>query len=200
MKEIIIKTPQQARSRLKYAAILAACPRVLEEHGYKGSTTARIALEADVGIGTFYDYFSCKQAVYIAYLDNRLNLALENVYLKAQNKNLNAFLLLKELVRAGVDFAYDERDIIKLAFTHFSSDLHLINLEQSKNQLLTIGLAFVDTYQDELVHKDPELIMYTLTNLLLGFQFRIVAMPDNRFSRDTIAEEIAEIIRGYLLS
>ena len=51
-----------------------------------------------------------------------------------------------------------------------------------------------------LVIKDRniELMIYSLTNIVLGFQFRIVLMPDERFSRDDIIDEITSIVSGYI--
>ncbi|NRB39459.1 MAG: TetR/AcrR family transcriptional regulator [Pseudomonadales bacterium] len=200
MKEIIIKKPQQSRSKQKFSAILAACPRVLQEFGFKKSTAAKMALEADVSIGTFYDYFSCKEAVYIAYLDSELNKALDKVAKKAGSKNMAAKELLRQLITAGVDFAFQQREIIKIAFNHFPDQLHVISLEKSREKLQKIALAFAHNQPIHFTNKDPELMMYTLTNIILGFQFRIVVMPNDGFSKDVIVDELTDIMANYILA
>ena len=198
MKDFIVKRPQQKRSKAKFSALVSASARVLREHGFKGCTSAKIALEADVSIGTFYDYFSCKEAVLITYLDERLNKALVDAEQNAHKQHTTPFALLRAFVKAGVDFAFDEGDIIKTILLHFPTELQQINFDQSEQQLKAIGLSFAKLYESQVVNKDPVLIMYSLTNLLIGFQLRIALMPNNAFSRDTTTDEITEIIHNYL--
>jgi AcrR family transcriptional regulator len=57
--------PQQARSRQKRDALLAAAARLFEERGYEATTADDIAAAADVSIGTFYSYFRNKRQVFL---------------------------------------------------------------------------------------------------------------------------------------
>jgi AcrR family transcriptional regulator len=57
------RTPQQTRSRATVEAILEATARILERDGARALTTARIAREAGVGVGSLYEYFDGKDAV-----------------------------------------------------------------------------------------------------------------------------------------
>ncbi|HMA34564.1 MAG TPA: TetR/AcrR family transcriptional regulator [Chloroflexia bacterium] len=59
------RVPQQARSRQKRDAILAAAAHLFEERGYEATTADDIAAAAGVSIGTFYSYFRNKRQVFI---------------------------------------------------------------------------------------------------------------------------------------
>jgi AcrR family transcriptional regulator len=59
------RVPQQARSRRKRDALLAAAARLFEERGYEATTADDIAVAADVSIGTFYSYFRNKRQVFL---------------------------------------------------------------------------------------------------------------------------------------
>ena len=198
MKEIIIKKPRQQRSWEKFHRILAACPRVLAEFGYEKSTTARMALEADVGIGTFYDYFSCKEAVFISYLDFELDRALESVAEKTIRSDMGPKSTLQALIKTGVDFAHDHREIIKIAFTHFPAEIHRINLGESRVRLEQIARDFTKHHVVNPRAKDISLMLYTLTNIVLGFQFRIVVMPDDSPDKEAVIEELTDIVYQYV--
>lgn len=198
MKDIIIKKPQQRRSKDKFQAILQASIRVLNTYGFEKTTTAKIALEAEVSIGTLYDYFSCKEAVLIAYIDDQLNKALSEVYEMAQNNESAPKETLKALIQVGVNFAYQHRDIIKLIFTYFTSDIRLINLQQSKDQLTAIALEFANNKQLLIKDKDPNLMIYAMTNVILGFQCRIVLMPSEDFDVEVIVRELTQIVSDYI--
>jgi AcrR family transcriptional regulator len=60
------RVPNQERARVLVAAILEASAHVLEVHGFEEATTARIAKKAGVSVGSLYQYFSTKEALFDA--------------------------------------------------------------------------------------------------------------------------------------
>ncbi|MBK6580821.1 MAG: TetR/AcrR family transcriptional regulator [Sandaracinaceae bacterium] len=76
------RVPNQERARVLVAAILEASAHVLEVHGFEGATTARIAAKAGVSVGSLYQYFGTKEALFdalTAELIERLMLAVAPV-------------------------------------------------------------------------------------------------------------------------
>src|SRR5689334_20918678 len=64
------RSPRQERSRLMVTRILDAGRRVLIKHGYDGTTTNRIASEADISPGSLYQYFPNKDVIIAAIVDD----------------------------------------------------------------------------------------------------------------------------------
>ncbi len=60
------RTPSQRRALEVVSAIRAAAAQVLVKHGYAHATTNRIAAVAGVSIGTLYQYFDGKDAIFDA--------------------------------------------------------------------------------------------------------------------------------------
>lgn len=60
----IRKQPKQVRSKATVAALLEAAAQVLIEKGYADANTKLIAKRAGVSIGSLYEYFPGKEAVY----------------------------------------------------------------------------------------------------------------------------------------
>lgn len=60
------KIPRQARSKACVSAILDAAARILTEEGYAAATTNQIAEVAGVSIGSLYEYFPGKEAIFAA--------------------------------------------------------------------------------------------------------------------------------------
>ncbi|MEQ9451244.1 MAG: TetR/AcrR family transcriptional regulator [Pseudomonadales bacterium] len=58
------KTPKQERSKATVEAILAAAIQVLLANGYDKASTYKIADIAGVSIGSLYEYFPGKEAIY----------------------------------------------------------------------------------------------------------------------------------------
>lgn len=66
------KAPQQARSQQRVDAILAAAAEMIGEMGYEGITTSKLAKRAGISVGSFYQYFADKEAVFQALGDRYL--------------------------------------------------------------------------------------------------------------------------------
>jgi AcrR family transcriptional regulator len=67
------REPKQRRSRQTVEAVLEAVPRVLKRHGAGAITTNRIAEAAGVSIGSLYQYFPDKQAIFTALHDRHVD-------------------------------------------------------------------------------------------------------------------------------
>jgi AcrR family transcriptional regulator len=70
------KQPRQARAQVTVNAVLEATVQVLERDGVDAATTTRIAEVAGVSIGTLYQYFSHRDAIFNALQDREFERAL----------------------------------------------------------------------------------------------------------------------------
>jgi AcrR family transcriptional regulator len=70
------KLPRQARAQASVNAVLEATVQVLEREGVDAATTTRIAEVAGVSIGTLYQYFSHRDAIFNALQDREFERAL----------------------------------------------------------------------------------------------------------------------------
>jgi AcrR family transcriptional regulator len=66
MKPKTRREPKQRRARLTVEAVLDAVTRILKRDGVSAVTTNRIAEVAGVSIGSVYQYFPDKQAIFVA--------------------------------------------------------------------------------------------------------------------------------------
>ncbi|MEU2286952.1 TetR/AcrR family transcriptional regulator [Streptomyces sp. NPDC013178] len=57
------RTPRQARSKARLALVLAAAERVLVDEGVEALTTTRVAAEAQVSVGSLYQYLPDRDAI-----------------------------------------------------------------------------------------------------------------------------------------
>lgn len=67
------REPKQRRSRQTVEAVLDAVRRVLRRHGAEGITTNRVAEAAGISIGSLYQYFPEKQAIFMALHDRHVD-------------------------------------------------------------------------------------------------------------------------------
>ncbi len=106
------KMPIQARSTVTVDAISEAAIQVLLSHGAERLTTTRVADRAGVSVGTLYQYFSNKQSLLFAVLENHFNKVASRVEAacqRARHKPLSE--MTKEMVEAFVDAKMERADI-----------------------------------------------------------------------------------------
>ncbi len=63
-----LKRPQQARAVFTVEAIYQAFVRIWRRDGWAAATTRAVALEAGFAVGTLYEYFPSKQALFSGYV------------------------------------------------------------------------------------------------------------------------------------
>lgn len=98
------KRPLQARSRETYAAILEAAARILETKGLEAANTNAIAERAGVSVGSLYQYFPDKAAIFAELIiasETELGDMLEALVSSTSGQTLEQRLAL--LVQAGVE-------------------------------------------------------------------------------------------------
>jgi AcrR family transcriptional regulator len=99
------RQPRQPRSRQTVEALLGAVVRVLKKHGVEGITTNRIAETAGISIGSVYQYFPDKQAIFKAIHARhvaRINTVVERVLVEHKSSSLEEFVkaLIEALINA----------------------------------------------------------------------------------------------------
>jgi AcrR family transcriptional regulator len=94
------RQPTQRRARETVEAVLDAVVRVLKKHGVEGVTTNRIADAAGVSIGSVYQYFPDKRAIFTALHDRHVDAISRVIESKLVE---HATSSLEEFVRALVE-------------------------------------------------------------------------------------------------
>ena len=99
------RKPKQVRARQTVEAVLDAVTRVMKRHGVAALTTNRIAEAAGVSIGSVYQYFPDKAAIYVALHDRHVD---HIGQLVERTRAAHAHAPFEQLVRALVDVLVDE--------------------------------------------------------------------------------------------
>jgi AcrR family transcriptional regulator len=134
------KSPSQERSRRTVNRILDAATRIFHEQGYTDATTNDIADEADVSVGSLYQYFPNKDALLVA---------LTQRHIATTTTDLTNLLLdlprdsdIETTFRTVVDFLVSQHDLddLHLFVMHQAPRTHDINLalEHAKSHLVEL--------------------------------------------------------------
>ena len=139
------KSPSQERSRQTVERILDAATRIFHEQGYAGATTNDIADEANISIGSLYQYFPNKDALLVALTKRHIETTTSS--LAEMLGKLPADSGFEVILRLVVNFLVKQHDLddLHLLVMHTAPRTHEINtqLEQSKTQLVEIALLLL---------------------------------------------------------
>jgi len=98
------RLPKQRRARQTVDAVLDAVVWVLKREGFKAVTTNRLAEVAGVSIGSVYQYFPDKQAIFVALHQRHI----EQIDRMVESKLIeHAASSLEELMRAMIEAMVD---------------------------------------------------------------------------------------------
>ncbi len=192
------RQPKQKRSQQRVERILEAAAEVFAEVGYEAATTHAIATRAKTAIGSLYQFFPDKLAIFHA-LEERHMEQVTAIHAKLMTPQV-AQLPLEQMIQQIVEtfalyfehpgpkivyiqyfvapemFKYFDEDFTQSLIQQFASYLRLRNptLSRSKSQLLA------------------EVCLQCYNSLLL------VALRSDRTHRKQLYEEIRELLVAYL--
>ena len=190
------REPKQQRSRQTVEAVLEAVQRVLRRHGARAITTNRVAEAAGVSIGSLYQYFPDKQAIFMALHErhvDRVRHVIERTMTDCTSASLEE--LTSELVERLANVHSEDaelHDIISIAApwgAHgFKSALHA-----------TFEHVISPTRQDRYTPEEAERMLFVLPQMVEALVHG-VAHQKQAISRVRAKDEALRTVAVYLNS
>ncbi|MCY3811062.1 MAG: TetR/AcrR family transcriptional regulator [Gammaproteobacteria bacterium] len=192
------KRPKQSRAKATVTAILDAAARILTESGYAAASTNRIAERAGVSIGSLYEYFPGKEAIF-AELRRR------------EGQTYYAGLLtglrpesprdaIRHIVRSRLGwmrrnptlYAALEAEIPRRAIAEVESEMF--------HDFLGISLAFLNAHRDLLRPKvDLEFLAEFLIHAVSATANTYGLRAPERLDDPQLEQALVEMVERYLL-
>ncbi|WP_433330524.1 TetR family transcriptional regulator [Spirillospora sp. CA-294931] len=191
------RRPAQRRSAERVQRMLDACAEILDEEGYDGLTTTRIAQRAEVAIGSVYQFFPDKRAVAQA-------LALRNLELFGQRISdriaEGGFADWSDTVGAIIEIFVDmHRTVPGFRVLRFGdvADTNLLDSDADNNAVVADRLRgmIVDSFG---VSDSPELARALAIAVEAGDAVLQMAFRRNPDGDPDILAEAERLIHGYL--
>lgn len=191
------RVPQQARSRSKREALLAAALALFGEHGYETVTIEAIATQAGSGVGTFYAYFRSKQQLLLLLMQRYLEtmLALDLLTIDRTQPLLASILqgvrraFVPDQVYAGVWRAWHEAVVVDPELV--AIDRQILAWMDANVVILIKNFATLAPLRSEL---DCQATATVINAMLLQLSQRTV------LQRDAVLEAVARMIYHTLFA
>lgn len=187
-----VKRPKTKRGRQTFQALLTAAEHTFYVMGYHGATIKDITTEAQVGLGTFYIYFSDKKSCY--------------QYLLLQYSHL-----IRSQIAKRIEKASSRQEAERLGLLEFleivrdnQSIYHIIweSLYIDKELFIDYYTSFAQNYikainahlgEGGYESKDPEVLAY----ILMGIA-NFIGLRYTMFSKTTNLEAVVDEVLFYL--
>ena len=190
------RKPKQQRSRQTVEAVLEAVQRVLVRHGSEAITTNRVAEAAGVSIGSLYEYFPDKQAIFAALHERHVD-GVRHVIERTMAHCTSASLeeLTRELVERLANVHSEDAELHEIvsAAVPGSADGFKRALQAAFGQLIS------PTRQDRYTAEETERMLFVLPHMVEALVHGVARQP-HVISRGRAKDEAIRTVAVYLSS
>ena len=189
-----VRRPLQQRSRQSVAAIVEASAQVLEEWGYKGATTNRIASRAGVSVGSLYQYFRDKDEIFDALIDKESRAYLAAVASEIPREKIPLDKAIRRLLEAG--YAHHELVVgIREVIRYTPAEFYECRLLKVRSELHCLAVRFLQS-QQPLSEGLDDIDQAAEVIIVLCLGMTLYARVD--YAPEQLVEILAEALGRYL--
>ncbi|MBD2468041.1 TetR/AcrR family transcriptional regulator [Nostoc sp. FACHB-145] len=192
------RQPKQKRSQQRVEKILQAAAEVFAEVGYEAATTHMIAAKADTAIGSLYQFFPDKLAIFHAL--EAIHMERVTAILTKLMQSADQHQSLLEFIECTVDIyaKYFEDPIPRVVYIQYFVAPELFQLfdETFNQQLIQQFAAFFRQWNPDLAVEKSELLAETVHrtyNALL-----LNALKQDESKRQALYAELKALLVAYL--
>ena len=193
------RKPQQARSRATVESIMDAGFISLSRHGLEGTTTRHIADIAGISVGSLYEYFDNKEAIYRAMNQHMVD---EIVAMIRQSTPVlvrsNIRDLVVELLSRFRDLLHrDEERYLKYASYTMHSD-HRRQLAPIQKLLTELALQYVMHHPELMRLRNMATMSYIIINGGIFTVVRYLTEPSPSIRFEDLVQGLADMAASYV--
>ena len=196
---VMRKQPRQRRARVTVDAILEAAARILVESGYASASTNRIAERAGVGIGSLYEYFPGKEAIFAEL--RRREMARWYAKLRAGPASGPPREVIAHIVHTQIAYASANPALYAALETEMPRAAVAEMQGTIQDDFLALSTVYLEAHRDLLRPKAPvafvaEFLARWVSSTIHGFAMHAPAA----LAGDHLADELIDAVARYLLT
>lgn len=194
------KKPRQERSRATVDAILEATAHILVSHGYEATTTRLVAERAGVSIGSLYQYFPSKEALITAMVERQVQSVLDVCAGALEGHGPRPPQVVVREVTLGLMKIYGANPRLYQVLLSEGMRLGMMErLEVAELRIEDVVRGFLQQYGGDLRPRRVQLATFLLTRSVRGVIWSAAIERPELFDDPALADELCELILGYLL-
>lgn len=181
-------------------SVLEAATRILESVGLTASSTNKIAEKAGVSIGSLYQYFPGKDAIFSKLVERqqeRNAQRFQKIILENSDKNVQE--ITQALVSDVVDLFYEKRKMFEALFTEVPRLKNTRDVLSRRNKAHQIFVDFFHEHKDKLREPDKiEEMVYVFSHAVVGV-LQVAALEGfERHPPEAIKRQLQTMANNFL--
>ena len=204
-KKPLLRPPQQARSRRTRQKLIEAAVDCFERHGFDETTTAMIAAEAGVAVGTVYNYFTDKREIILELLHQSDREVAEEVIAQLEPSSWLGTTDPRDRTRTLIDAIFHTQKlrpgIQRILWAQYFKDPEFQEpfeaLRRRLSEAIDAFIAAVDEAGLCRPDLDRDMASFVVLNAVQWNSSQAFLSDDPKF-RDAAARETAELVARYL--
>jgi len=204
-KRLSPRAPQQARSRRTREKLIEAAVGCFERHGFEETTTAMIANEAGVAVGTVYNYFTDKREIILELLDRFDREVAQDVIAQLDPASWRGSIDPRDRTRSLIDAVFHTQrmrpGIQRILWAQFFKDPEFQEPFEAVRTRMRVAIdAFIDAVAEAGLCRpdlDREMASFVILNAVQWNATQAFLNDDPKF-RDAAAHATAELVARYL--
>ncbi len=194
------KQPKQKRSRDTIQVMLQATARCIAKQGFDDTTSAKIADEAGISIGSLYQYFENKEQLYNLLMETMIEEALSIIEQRVAPIGHDSIEQVVHILLEATWEFLEQKDGVYLEvvrhWTQLNFEYGIDLLEARFFKVFTLHLLQQPRFVpiEELNCK-----LYILTNATLFSIIRYINKPPQQISRAVLTKQLAQLFSQALL-
>jgi len=191
------REPKQQRSRQTVEAVLEAVQRVLKRHGVEAITTNRIAEAAGVSIGSLYQYFPDKQAIFTALYDRHVDEVrhvIERTMADCTSASLEDFT--RELVEGLANVHTEHAELHEIVSAAVPEGAH--GFKSALQAVFEQAILLAE--QDRYTPDETKRMLFVLPNMVEALVHGVAHQNRAVISRNAAKDEAIRTVLVYLNS
>ena len=192
------REPRQRRARETVEAVLDAVVRILKRGGIEAVTTNRVAEVAGVSIGSVYQYFPDKRAIFAALHERHIreiDRVVESKLMEHAASPLDT--LMRAMVEAMIDAHTPDPELYELLSTEVPH-----RAQGTRDFAVRLHGAFrlaIASRADELgTRRDLDTVVFVVTHMVEALSHGAVLRRPARLSLDAAKDEAVRAVLAYL--
>jgi AcrR family transcriptional regulator len=192
------REPRQRRARETVEAVLDAVTRVLKRGGVEAVTTNRVAEAAGVSIGSVYQYFPDKRAIFAALHERHIREIDRLVEAKLMEHAASPLdTLMRAMIEAMIDAHTPDPELYELLSTEVPH-----RAEGTQEFAVRLHGAFrlaIASRTDEIkTHRDLDTVVFVVTHMVEALSHGALLRRPARLSLAAAKEEAVRAVLAYL--
>ena len=194
------RKPVQARALATYESIVRATAELMIAEGFNRMTTNRVAEQAGVSVGTLYQYFSNKEALLMALVDQHTE-EMMALLVERLSKLAGAGLeeATRELIRAWLEAHAVDPELHRVVMEQLSLDFVMERTHHIKDQAREMVRSFLEIHRDALAVTDLEMASFMVVTTVDSVTHAAVLEAPEMLRSGALLDHVTRMVLRYLM-